>query len=361
MNKKKWFLTTIFIILIFFIVLHFGLIINRGKNDIQTPLSAEDIFRTALPKYNDFIKTRTWYGTVFNTNKVYIVALTEGKITSVETDNGSTVKRGDLLFTIGGSLVNNRLEILSSKLSSIKKRLSLAQRTFNLKNRAYKLKLAKHEELYAAGNELAKIQFEKTSCEKEKEMFENAITVRSTINGVFTNRTVSVGQVVEKGYHLAEILPQKTFRIKAAIFLEKEKESELKGKEVLIKPNNVSANISTILPRRNSVGGTEFLIDSPKLYEVFRPGETVSGVVLLSKHLHTLSVPRSAIVRNENKASFLFVRDASGFHKKSIETGMSCKGWVEIKTGITENDQIVISGAYELFYRNFSNIYKVVD
>lgn len=74
-----------------------------------------------------------------------------------------------------------------------------------------------------------------------------------------------------------------------------------------------------------------------------------------------LAVPKSAIVYDQQDHPFLFVSKDGIYKRLSIQTGMTQHGWVEILSGLKDDQLVVVKGAYELFYRNFNEMFKVQD
>ena len=72
-------------------------------------------------------------------------------------------------------------------------------------------------------------------------------------------------------------------------------------------------------------------------------------------------MPEDAVVYDQEGKSFIFVKKGRGYEKRQVKTGLIKNGWIEIVSGLSKNDMLVIRGAYELFYRDFSKTYKVPD
>ncbi|MBI5187217.1 MAG: efflux RND transporter periplasmic adaptor subunit [Nitrospinae bacterium] len=263
---------------------------------------------------------------------------------------------------IGGPLIDSSLEVLRNQSSTLQKRITLAEHLVSIKRDAVSQKFAKHEELASAEDVLARLKAELESTRQETQRLQGAIHVHATVNGVFTNRKVSAGQEVQKGDNLAEIISLNHIYIASTLF--PKEDAELKGKRAVINfagESSISGTIVNILPQRTAEGAVVVWIEGPGLDSVLRPGQTVSGTVVLSQRNRALAVPQSAIVLDEKERAHVFVKDSSGYHQKPVKAGIVSDGWVEIVSGLKEGDEVVVQGAYELFHRNFNKLYKVAD
>jgi cobalt-zinc-cadmium efflux system membrane fusion protein len=81
-----------------------------------------------------------------------------------------------------------------------------------------------------------------------------------------------------------------------------------------------------------------------------RPGQFVTAK-LLADSAHgapeSLAVPRGAVQTVEGK-SLVFRKKADGYEAVSVEVGASSADLIEIRTGLAENDEVVVDGAFLL-------------
>ena len=434
-------------------LLYKGLWNNKsGAEKVTENTKFFDMIKTAVPVQKDFVETRHFFGKVKSLNRIDITALETGRMIFMPVTDGMPVKKGRLLFIIGGPSVKYKLNTITNKIVMMKKRIELAELAFEnnkkalalqgeikqLKQRvnlaekavksgkeAFSEKFIKQKDFLDAKDALAARQME-LSAEKRKiknaifshgdmilqfksklkimlqnqQAMEKEVHVRAGCDGIFTDHSVSIGAQVQKGYKLGTIIPVKNIYIRAMVFTQKNKTS-LKGKKafinisgsssyslsgsssedicrknesdnkngVCVKDKNliqagiVWGTITSVLPERTDMGADIVWIRGNDFDSAFKPGETISGNIVLSMHKKALAVPESAVVRDRNENSFVFLKNtnSSGYHRQSVKTGIISHGMAEILQGLEKNDKIVIQGAYELFYNDFNKIYKVVD
>jgi cobalt-zinc-cadmium efflux system membrane fusion protein len=326
-------------------------------------LPPPDVIKTAAPELKTFTETCRWFGKVKSRNRMRIIALKAGRVVAIAAGVGASVAKGDLLFTLGGALANSRLEALKNHSAALTERFKLARQMVEIKRQAVAQQFAKHEELTSAEDTLAHLKAVRESIRQEIQRFQEATHIRATTSGVFTNCQVYVGQEVLKGDNLAEIISPDHIYIVATLF-PKGGDAELEKKPTVIKlpaGNSIQGTITTILPQRTAAGATVVWIEGSNLDVALRPGQTVAGSIIIAVHKKVLAVPQAAVVRDEEEQAYIFLKDVSGFRRQPVKTGLGADGWVEILSGVTERDNVVIQGAYELFYRDFNKIYKVAD
>ena len=353
----------VFMIFGTFIFMANGCSQNNENSGGNKKLAKESLIKTEKPQRKNFQNVCHWFGKVGSKNKTQIISLESGVILSINAKDGVTIVKGQPVFDIGGPLINSRQTVLSNKLISLQKRIAFAEKMVSLKKDAISQKFANFSELASAEDSLAQLKTEFDAATQEKLQLENAIQMRATIGGTFAGRKVCIGQEVQKGDTLAEIISKDQLYIIATIF-PKDNDINLQNKNVVINlPNNKSIKgiVINVMPRKNAEGANVIWIESDELIKNLQPGQTIAGTLILSEHRNTLAVPENAIMRDEEEKAFVFIKTPDGYKKRLVKTGIEKAGWIEIKTGIEKDDKIVIKGAYELFYQDFNKIYKVVD
>jgi multidrug efflux pump subunit AcrA (membrane-fusion protein) len=262
------------------------------------------LVKTGHPERRNFIVCCRWFGRVESKRTVKVVAPEAGRVVSIEAQEGALAKQGDALLSLAGPIAESRL---------------------------------------------------KTSQQR----------VTSPATGIFTNRRVSIGQDVEKGTHLADIISPTDLRIVAS--LSPPADIPLKGRTAVIystKGETIPGIVVKVIPQRTLTGVTfiwTIWIEGDAINRQMKLGETVSGEIPLHVRRNVLALPADSIVRDEQEQPFVFLNVAGGYRKQLVKTGITSEDWVEIVSGIPEGAEVVVQGAYELFYKDFSKIYKVAD
>ncbi len=307
-NKKTVFLILIsglVIIGLFFLYSGSSKFNNRESGTKDMDEALQGIIKTAMPAQKNFRETRHFFGKVKTMNRADIIATETGKITSVNITEGMPVTKGQLLFIIGGPLIDYKLKMIADKIILFKKRIVLAEQIFKndrrifplhkkiqqlksrivlaekaveLNKKAFAEKFIKQNDLINSMDVLAARKYElisvnqaiKIHCLSDKDIIvklkaelkatmqkrkilKKAVHIRAGFNGFVTGCMVlSPGGQVQKGDKLSQIVSQKDIYIRAVIFLQK-KEIKLKGKKAFIHiPVDFSNNLLRNIPANNS-------------------------------------------------------------------------------------------------------------
>jgi len=333
---------------------------SRAAGRVSAAATAR--FPTARPQRRDFSWTVPWNGHVASKSEVHVVAPIAGRIVSQAVVTGTSVQRGTLLFTLGGPRVARRAAALVRRRKAAERELQLAERVVGARKDALSLKMTTREELALAELSVARIESDRTQAEQELAALEDALRVRSPADGVVLRRRVSVGQAVEAGTVLVDVSAPRDLRVVAALF--PPAGVALVNHEATIRATDgrvVSATVRKVLPARTPFGATLLWMEGEEVNRLLEAGEPVEGDLLLVASKQVLAVPSDAIVRDGSERPFVFVKRAGGYRRQAVETGLSSGGWIEVRKGVAEVDEVVIRGAYELFYRDFRKSYKVAD
>jgi len=353
------------IISIILLVLSSAFIVLGGGGDSAAKgevITLPSMIRTARPEKMDFSERLPWFGLAKSRSEVTVYAITPGRIISQKAVDGAPVKRGDVLFTIGGTRALDRLKTLKEKIDLTKKRITLANKDVRIKREAVKSRMIKGEELRATVDSLMRLKTGLAGLRQDMTSLRVGLTVRASVGGVFTNRMVNKGQYVEKGTRLADIISPQNLRVTANIFAPDG--AELKGLKAIIKRpggKTIIGTIKKVMPELTKEGARIIWIEGDNLNTFLRPGEILSGLIELTKHSNGLSIPASSVVRDDRERPFVFIKKEGKYLKMPIQTGLTSEEKVEVISGVQAGDRVVISGAYELFYRGFSNVFKVAD
>ncbi len=355
----------IILLSVIFIVLSSALIVHGGggaghiKKDAVTLPS---IITTATPMRMNFTVGIQWFGRVKSRSELPVYAMSAGRIILQKVTDGSSVRRGDALFIIGGSRALGKLKALKQKTHFMKKRIMLAEKDVRIKKEAVKRKMIRGDELRIEKDYLMKLKSELAGLQQTMTSFREGLTARAPVDGVFTNRVVTKGQYVEKGARLADIISPRRLRVTATLFAPHG--AELKDlKAVINLPGGriVFGEVKKVMPRLTAEGARVLWIESKDIDTFLRPGESLSGLVKLSAHRGALSIPESAVVSDDKERDFVFLKKNGKYIKTPIKRGLISGKIVEVASGIKAGDEVVVTGAYELFYRDFSRHFKVAD
>lgn len=328
--------------------------------DEPSTLNAPSV-ETVQPEKHDFFRVIPWFGQVLPTQSVTLMARVAGTVTSLEVEDGAIVKAGDELFVLGGREIESRRTDLKTRLQSTQQSLKLAQQDLNIRQSMLNGQLSSKEQVNTAKQAVAQATAQLSMIKQAVTAFDASLSIRASIRGNFTGRTVSVGQYVSVGSVLANIINLDHVRVQASLFppagvSPKGLQAVLGG---ALNKRERHGKVVRVLPDANAAGAVQVWIEGDELAGLL-PGTPVSGELKGIPHL-SLAVPASAIARNKQSEAFVFIRTSEGLRRQAIQTGLVDHDQVEILSGLTGGEWVVSKGAYELLHENFSKIYQEPD
>jgi RND family efflux transporter MFP subunit len=329
---------------------------------VETQLAVPTLITTARPVMRIFTLRVPWIGTVEPRASVKLTALADARVESIEAQDQARIEKGKLVAVLGGPQFEGQYAGLTIEVESMKSRLDLARQEVIRLEQNLKARLATKNQVAEAQDTQIKLESHLHEARLKLETFENRIRILAPINGIFTNRRVSAGQDVTAGQVVGEIIDADQLRIAASLF--PPQGTELQGKEAAIRMDQnrtLTGFIRSVLPRADITGAVTVWIEGPQIDRQLRPGQTVGGSVAVTVTPKTLAVPASAIVYDAKEHSYLFVRKDSGYKVLQVQLGLNQDGWVEVLSGLKQDQLVVTHGAYELFYRRFNEQFKVRD
>ena len=181
-----------------------------------------------------------------------------------------------------------------------------------------------------------------------------SISFRSPISGYVTKVNVNAGKYVAPTDVLFEIMDPSDLHARLIVF-ENDATDIKKGNKVKFTVNNkpskfYDAEVHVITPNIESERTTEVHCDLISTNTGLFPGTFVNAEIELN-NAQVQVLPSASIVKWQNK-SYVFVESASAtFLMAPVVTGMESKGMVEIISGISAAQKIVVANAYTLLMK----------
>lgn len=292
------------------------------------------------------------HGNLEPVEKVDVVAEVSGIILEIMVDEGDTVKAGDLL----------------AKLDDEESRLSLrqAQAAFRVANSDYKSTKQLYKEGIKSRSEKEKMrrsyQDSLSNLQMARLRVKNA-EVRSPIQGVVISRNAEVYRQAGAMEVLFTVGDLSGFKVSITVTEADIGRIKL-GQKVRARVDAVApdpdsfplvATVDRIQPRVDPQTGTvavEVGLSDPETG--IKPGMFVRLRIVTSTHERALVVPRRAL--DSGEGNFVWVVDGDGAAMVNVETGLSDQDGIEILSGISEKDLVIVEGHAALTPKSKVNI-----
>ena len=325
-------------------------------------LSVPPLVTMAQPARRTFTLRLPWLGTVESRAAVELTALMAGRVEAIEVEDQARVEKRSLVATLGGLEIDGERAKLKVEVDSLRSEVELARQTVERLKENLKTQLATKDQVAAAEQRQVKLENQLHQARLNLQIFEKKVRISAPAAGTFTKRLVSTGQEVNAGQVVGEIIDTEQLRIVASVF--PPQGIDLQGKDATIRlgeNQTLTGLVRSVLPQASSTGAVVIWIEGPEIDQQMRPGQTVEGDLAVEVRPDVLAVPVSAIVYDQEERSYLFVRKNDTYEIRPVRLGLTQEGWVEVLSGLEQDQLVVTQGAYELFYRQFNQQFKVQD
>lgn len=266
-----------------------------------------------------------------------VIAKVAGEVREILVEEGMDVSQGQVLARLDGDML--RLELRESE-ARLRKLQRDYERNVDLKEKGLIStgdfdKIRYEMEALEASYNLAKLELDYTQ-------------IRAPIDGVVSDRYAKIGNTIAVGEPMFRVtsldplvayvhVPEREYR--------NIKEGQLVGIEIdALRGQPVIASVSRVSPIVDPATGTfKITIEITDPGRRIKPGMFGRVGIVYDKHENALQVPRSAILEDDGQTSVFIVADGKAT-RKTVTTGYSDKGMIEIITGIDDSDRIVTVG-----------------
>jgi membrane fusion protein, multidrug efflux system len=291
----------------------------------------------ALANRADIYSTYTGTAAIEALREATVIAKVGGEIREILVEEGDDVRAGQLLARLDG----DRL------------RLTRAQAEANLQKlqRDYQRNLDLKERSLISAGDFEKIQYEMEALEASFKLASLELSyteIRAPIDGVISRRLIKTGNTIDVNSALFEIVsldplvtylhvPEREYRRMSPGMPANLQIDALGGARF-------DASIARISPVVDPATGTfKITVEVSDASRRLKPGMFARIGIVSDMHAAALQIPRSAIISDADEAA-VFVVDGETASRRTVRTGFTANGNVEIVDGLEGHEQIVIVG-----------------
>ena len=266
-----------------------------------------------------------------------VIAKVAGEIREILVEEGMDVSQGQVLARLDGDMLRLELNESQARLQKLQRDY---ERNVDLKEKGLIStgdfdKIRYEMEALEASYNLAKLELDYTR-------------IRAPIDGVVSERYAKIGNTIAVGDPLFRVtsldplvayvhVPEREYR--------NIEEGQLAGIQIdALQGQPVIASVTRVSPIVDPATGTfKITIEISDPERRIKPGMFGRVGIVYDQHENALQIPRSAILEEDGQTSVFVVVDGKAT-RKTVTTGYSDKGMVEIVAGIDDDDRIVTVG-----------------
>ena len=306
---------------------------------------------TSIPVRGDVFAMYTGTAPIEAFAEADVIAKVAGEVRELLVEEGDEVSKGQVLARLDGERLRLELNESEAKLRKLQRDY---ERNIDLQSKGLisdgdfeKIKY-EMEALEAAFN-LASLELDYTQ-------------IRAPIDGVIAERFVKLGNTISEGEALFKVTSLDP--LVAYLHVPEREYQHIKpGQPVGIdidalsgKP--IAAAVSRVSPVVDPQTGTfKITVEIVDMKRRIKPGMFGRIGVIYDVHENALQIPRSAIIEDQGVASVFVIEDDRAV-RKTISTGYSNRGMVEVTSGLHEGEQVVTVGQASLKQDSRVNIIK---
>jgi len=313
---------------------------RRDPSDMEENIEEAPIYVHAVkPEIRDMEEVIEVHGNLEAVEKVEVTAKTSGEVVALPVEEGDTVSAGDLLA---------RLEDNEASLG-----LDQAQNAYRVARSDYLSTKELYEQGMKSRSELEKMKRSYDDARSNLEMSKIRLSdtrVGSPLNGMVVDRKIELYDQVGAMEQLFTIADLSSFEIPITV-TESEVSKLSIGQKVRIRVDALAknttfpfeGNVSRIAPRVDPQTGTvEIEVTLPNTDPRLRVGMFARLKIVTALHRDALVVPRRAPATEDGKHVWI-VKD-EGARMVKIETGLVDEKGIEVLSGISPDDQVIVDG-----------------
>jgi cobalt-zinc-cadmium efflux system membrane fusion protein len=282
------------------------------------------------------------------------------RVVSLRAVEGQRVRSGDALATLeSGELAKAR-----GDLATAEARRDLAQRALERKRELNAEKIVPTREVQEAENETIAAEAQVRAARSGLQALgapdraaegtgASSLVLRSPVTGVVLERTLALGQTADPSKPLFRIGDLSTIWLTVHAF----------ERDAVRLAQGAAARIAfAALPGRTFDGKIALIgqsvdadsrtvavrIDLPNRERLLRPGMSATAWLPVGEQGTMLAVPAAAVQRVRDRWCVFIPKDSRTFEIRPIGRGRDIAGEVEILSGLTAGDPIVVDGAFLL-------------
>ena len=335
------------------------------------PSKSNNTFITAPVTRTDIEQTVLATGTVKAFKQVDVGAQVSGQIQTIKVQLGQTVRKGDVLAIIDARTQKNTLQTAQAQLASNQASLEKAQADFTRQQTMFNAGAASKENFDAAKASLAAAR---ASVNQSKISVDNAkltlgyTQVLAPIDGVVVSLAVEEGQTVNANQSTPTLLTiaqldKVTIRAEISegdvtkvnigmpayftILGESEHRYETTLRAIDPGPTTLTDNSTSTSTSSSSASAIYYygMLDVPNPDGKLRIAMTTQVSIVANSAKNALTIPSTALGKKDKDGKYL-VKTLTKDNKTEehwVEVGLNNNVNAEIKSGLNEGDQVVVS------------------
>lgn len=297
----------------------------------------------------------TTVGTVEADGKAIISSKISGRIAQAPVQLGDYVKKGQVLVTLEKTDFINERDQAKASLLQAEASYAESKATFSRMQKLFKEELISQQEYDSAKTQFditeTSVQYARSGVALREEQLQNT-EIRAPIGGYIGSRQINPGEMISPGGKLMEVVDLS--KVYITVYLSDSYIAQTKpGQKAQVSLSSLQGTVYTgtvdqISPIADATQKTfpvRILLDNSG--GVFKDGMLAEVKLNFNQRQGVLYVPAEAIV-DETGTKAVFVVNGDKAERKIVQLGISDGHRVEIVSGLSPDEQVVVLGQNNL-------------
>lgn len=295
-------------------------------------------------------------GTVTSPHASQISTSVEGLVSKVYFDSGAHVKQGDLLLELDAELEQAAYDQAEAQTAQAAAEVEDAKRRLRIAESLAKRKYGPQNEVEARQ---AEVDIDTATHDgfKAEQKRRKAILARHKLpapyDGVISKRMAEVGQWVDPGTAVFELVAMRDFRVDVPVpqdyYARLREGAEVELEIDALPGEKVAAKIAALIPVSDPDARTFTLRVLPTRDDIpITPGMSARVLVNLDTGRRDVAVSRDALIRYPDGRVTVWVLKEDGdtvsVTERRVEIGLAFDGLVQVLSGLKEGERVVVRG-----------------
>jgi membrane fusion protein (multidrug efflux system) len=266
-----------------------------------------------------------------------VIAKVAGEVREILVEEGDDIKQGQVMARLDGDRL--RLELSQSE-ANLRKLQRDFERNVDLKEKG----------LISSGD-FDKIRYEMEALEASYNLARLELDytqIRAPIDGVVSNRFIRRGNAIavnEPAFRVTSFDPLVAYLHVPEREYRNIRKDQIVGIDIdALQGQRIVAAVTRVSPIVDPETGTfKISIEISDEQRRIKPGMFGRISIVYDEHNDVLQIPRSAILEESGETS-VFVVEGDRAVRRSVTTGYSNSGMIEVITGLADNDRVITVG-----------------
>ena len=306
---------------------------------------APPVVRIQEPVTGDIELFRSMTGTVEPSDSVYVIPKAAGEITAVHVKNGDYVTEGQLLCEIdtkqvdGARLQLEAAEIALKDANTNLERMRVLYSSGDISAQAY--------EQVQSGAKSARIQYDSAKLNYDYQIEFSTIT--ATIAGKIESCNMEVHGMATQSSPLCVIssegVKNVNFAVTEAVLPHVQEGEKIRIEKAGSEYTGTITEVNTMVDPATGLFKRKAAVEQG---DALATGSMVKLYITSDKAEKGLTIPVDSVYY-DNGRPYVFTFDNGSVHRVDIETGISDSENMEVVSGLTASDQVIITWSPELY------------